>query len=323
MMMGASSLGGFPFTSAQWKELERQAMIYKYMTASLPVPPELLIPITRNLSDSASSPHCNNHNHNNNHCSLICFSFDVIFLFLHSYGFDVLAFWAVGRGVFNLRFSNGGADPEPGRCRRTDGKKWRCAKDVAPNQKYCERHMHRGRPRSRKPVEVVHAAAAAVDGSSHKKIRHCHAPTPPPPPSPILSNHLCSQSQFLGSAGLDQYHQNSVFLYKSDHKSPPPFSPLIVSVPPFKETRSDFFFLFFFFLLFSCLIKQRTSSLEKFSVCRFLTFPTSKRIKIMEALKVDVRRIEGKLKISLNLVYILIIYVLLFIQDTNLFIYFF
>lgn len=44
-------------------------------------------------------------------------------------------------------------DPEPGRCRRTDGKKWRCSKDAYPDSKYCERHMHRGRNRSRKHVE--------------------------------------------------------------------------------------------------------------------------------------------------------------------------
>ncbi|XP_077234414.1 growth-regulating factor 12-like isoform X2 [Tasmannia lanceolata] len=44
-------------------------------------------------------------------------------------------------------------EAEPGRCRRTDGKKWRCSKDVVPDRKYCERHMHRGRQRSRKPVE--------------------------------------------------------------------------------------------------------------------------------------------------------------------------
>lgn len=45
-------------------------------------------------------------------------------------------------------------DPEPGRCRRTDGKKWRCSRDVVPDEKYCEKHMHRGRHRSRKPVET-------------------------------------------------------------------------------------------------------------------------------------------------------------------------
>ncbi|KAL0009217.1 hypothetical protein SO802_010719 [Lithocarpus litseifolius] len=27
---------------------------------------------------------------------------------------------------------------------RTDGKKWRCSKDVVRDQKYCEQHMHRG-----------------------------------------------------------------------------------------------------------------------------------------------------------------------------------
>ncbi|KDP40704.1 hypothetical protein JCGZ_24703 [Jatropha curcas] len=47
------------------------------------------------------------------------------------------------------------ADPEPGRCRRTDGKKWRCSKEAYPDSKYCERHMHRGRNRSRKPVELT------------------------------------------------------------------------------------------------------------------------------------------------------------------------
>ncbi|KAL3536926.1 hypothetical protein ACH5RR_000292 [Cinchona calisaya] len=48
-------------------------------------------------------------------------------------------------------------DSEPGRCRRTDGKKWRCYKSVVPHQKYCERHMHRGRQRSRKHVEISEA----------------------------------------------------------------------------------------------------------------------------------------------------------------------
>lgn len=45
-------------------------------------------------------------------------------------------------------------DPEPGRCRRTDGKKWRCSKEACQDSKYCERHMHRGKNRSRKPVEM-------------------------------------------------------------------------------------------------------------------------------------------------------------------------
>ncbi|KAE8700073.1 Growth-regulating factor 1, putative isoform 2 [Hibiscus syriacus] len=56
-------------------------------------------------------------------------------------------------------------DPEPGRCRRTDGKKWRCSRDAVPDQKYCERHINRGRHRSRKPVEgqTGHAASGTAN----------------------------------------------------------------------------------------------------------------------------------------------------------------
>ena len=62
----------------------------------------------------------------------------------------------LGSLCFDYRSS---MEPEPGRCRRTDGKKWRCSRDVVPGHKYCERHVHRGRGRSRKPVEVASAAA--------------------------------------------------------------------------------------------------------------------------------------------------------------------
>ncbi|BBG98425.1 growth-regulating factor 7 [Prunus dulcis] len=124
---GMTTSLGFPFTNTQWKELERQAMIYKYMVASLPVPRDLLFPITRAPSGPTISQS------------------------------------PLSSG-FNLRLSNS-TDPEPGRCKRTDGKKWRCSRDVAPDQKYCERHMHRGRPRSRKHVEV-HA------NTTTKRVRH-------------------------------------------------------------------------------------------------------------------------------------------------------
>lgn len=44
-----------PFTAAQRQELERQTMIYKYMMASIPVPPELLIPITKKNAPPSQS----------------------------------------------------------------------------------------------------------------------------------------------------------------------------------------------------------------------------------------------------------------------------
>ncbi|KAK9903621.1 hypothetical protein M0R45_001129 [Rubus argutus] len=111
-----------PFTPSQWMELEHQALIYKYITANVPIPSNLLIPIKKAL-DSAG---------------------------LFSTG--LLRSNTLGWGSIHLGYSNS-TDPEPGRCRRTDGKKWRCWRDAVPDQKYCERHINRGRHRSRKPVE--------------------------------------------------------------------------------------------------------------------------------------------------------------------------
>ncbi|KAK9270672.1 hypothetical protein L1049_026254 [Liquidambar formosana] len=122
-----------PFTPSQWMELEHQALIYKYITANVPIPPTLLIPIRRALESAGIS----------------------------SFSGGPFRPSTLGWGSFHLGFSNN-TDPEPGRCRRTDGKKWRCSRDAVADQKYCERHMNRGRHRSRKPVEgqTGHSVAA-------------------------------------------------------------------------------------------------------------------------------------------------------------------
>ena len=39
-----------PFTPSQWIELEHQALIYKYITSNLPVPPNLLMPLKKSLN---------------------------------------------------------------------------------------------------------------------------------------------------------------------------------------------------------------------------------------------------------------------------------
>ena len=70
----------------------------------------------------------------------------------------------LGSLCFDYRSS---MEPEPGRCRRTDGKKWRCSRDVVQGHKYCERHVHRGRGRSRKPVDVEGGASAAAAAPAH------------------------------------------------------------------------------------------------------------------------------------------------------------
>ncbi|KAL1829872.1 hypothetical protein ACET3Z_008284 [Daucus carota] len=119
-----------PFTAVQWQELEQQALIYKYLMAGLPVPPELVITIRRSLESLSAR-------------------------FFHHPTLGYCSY-------YGKKF-----DPEPGRCRRTDGKKWRCSKDAYPDSKYCERHMHRGRNRSRKPVESQSASQSLSTAMSH------------------------------------------------------------------------------------------------------------------------------------------------------------
>lgn len=60
-------------------------------------------------------------------------------------------------------------EPEPGRCRRTDGKKWRCKSAVISGQKYCATHMHRGakkRLTNHEPAATTTIAAAAATSSA-------------------------------------------------------------------------------------------------------------------------------------------------------------
>ncbi|KAK8544293.1 hypothetical protein V6N13_034655 [Hibiscus sabdariffa] len=118
-----------PFTLSQWNELKHQALIFKYITSNVLVPSNLLTPLKKSL---------------------------------YPYGYLPL-----GWGSFHLRYTSK-TDHEPGRCRRTDGKKWRCSWDVVADQKYCERHINRGRRRSRKPVkgQTDHAAT----GSTNSKV---------------------------------------------------------------------------------------------------------------------------------------------------------
>ncbi|CAM6043957.1 unnamed protein product [Sphagnum compactum] len=125
--------GRSPFTSVQWAELEHQALIFKYMMAGVNVPPELLNPIRKAslINGMTASHHAAN-----------------------------MRWGTMHRGVAN------NTDPEPGRCRRTDGKKWRCGRDVVPDQKYCERHVHRGRNRSRKHAADGGGQAGGASTSS-------------------------------------------------------------------------------------------------------------------------------------------------------------
>ncbi|CAN1815318.1 Growth-regulating factor 2 [Linum perenne] len=127
---------GGAFTPSQWMELEHQALIYKYLTANAAVPSNLLNPIKKSLYPFALSSSSSSASFNPSPCST--------------------------------------NDPEPGRCRRTDGKKWRCSRDAFGDQKYCERHISKGRHRSRKPVEankVVTTNSNAAAAASSANVR--------------------------------------------------------------------------------------------------------------------------------------------------------
>ncbi|KAF9594976.1 hypothetical protein IFM89_035749 [Coptis chinensis] len=129
---------GCLFSLAQWQELELQALIFKYMIAGAPVPAELLHPIKKSLLNTPAAAAC--------------------YLYPYQpyqhYQPTMLQSGYWGRNS---------VDPEPGRCRRTDGKKWRCSREIVPGHKYCERHVHRGRNRSRKLVETPTPAATKCD----------------------------------------------------------------------------------------------------------------------------------------------------------------
>ncbi|RWW13815.1 hypothetical protein GW17_00022460 [Ensete ventricosum] len=127
------------FTFMQLQELEHQALIYKYMAAGLPVPVHLVLPIWKSVAASSFGHYC---------YPSCCIPSPSLSSALRCRREAVMGYGSLCLDYGNIM------EPEPGRCRRTDGKKWRCSRDVVPNQKYCERHMHRGRNRPRKPVEA-------------------------------------------------------------------------------------------------------------------------------------------------------------------------
>ncbi|KAK6119405.1 hypothetical protein DH2020_046857 [Rehmannia glutinosa] len=112
------------FTAAQFHEFYNHVLVYNAIASGLPVPLYLFLPIWMSV--------------------------------FNSFGHAIYKIYPSFLG-FSPQSSDRkiDMDPEPGRCRRTDGRKWRCSKNVVPNQKYCERHMHRGRQGSRKRVEPI------------------------------------------------------------------------------------------------------------------------------------------------------------------------
>ncbi|KAI3900007.1 hypothetical protein MKW98_000907, partial [Papaver atlanticum] len=88
------------FTVSQWKELQHQALIFKYLLSGHQVPPELLLPI---------------HNSSFYYDSSITSSSSPSNFFLTS-----ATATTPMEGYYASSYYGKKMDPEPGRCRRTD-----------------------------------------------------------------------------------------------------------------------------------------------------------------------------------------------------------
>lgn len=178
-----------PFTAEQWLEFSQQTYVFKHLAAGVKPPPALILPIVSRVSTAsrfgANSLHAGNN--------------------------------AVGFGTG----SQGNADPEPGRCRRTDGKKWRCARDVVQDQKYCERHMHRGRHRSRaKNAEAQVVTTSQSTGTVVSSVSN--APSGSVDDSSAVENANCGSSSTVGR--LVPLSQQVVATAASDSRPQPFYS---------------------------------------------------------------------------------------------------
>ncbi|KAF8081427.1 hypothetical protein N665_0887s0014 [Sinapis alba] len=154
-----------PFTPTQWQELEHQALIYKYMVSGVPVPPELIFSIRRSLDSSLVS--------------------------------RLLPHQPLGWGCYQMGIGRK-HDPEPGRCRRTDGKKWRCSREAHPDSKYCEKHMHRGRNRAKKSIDQSKTTAPPLTSPSLSFPSNNNIPSPTL--SPSSTTYSASSSSPLAEA---------------------------------------------------------------------------------------------------------------------------
>lgn len=126
------------FTPEQLLEFTQQTYVFKHFAAGVTPPPTLLLPIINSVVS------------------------------LGRMGAASISFGG-NAGMFGVGGLRGNVDPEPGRCRRTDGKKWRCAREVVADQKYCERHMHRGRHRAR-ANKLANTGADGLNVSSNQPL---------------------------------------------------------------------------------------------------------------------------------------------------------
>ncbi|ONK74567.1 uncharacterized protein A4U43_C03F7760 [Asparagus officinalis] len=132
--INGDTVSGGPFSPSQIIVLQQQIAILRCIETKVPIPSELLISLGKLPLPKRSS----------------------------TISSELLASKTSAAGFFQLGFMRY-PDPEPGRCRRTDGKKWRCSRVAVANHKYCDKHINRGRHRSRKLVEGHNSHASRLE----------------------------------------------------------------------------------------------------------------------------------------------------------------
>lgn len=135
-------------------------------------------------------------------------------------------------------------DPEPGRCRRTDGKKWRCSKEAFPDSKYCERHMHRGKNRSRKPVEVLKTTATNTYPSTPtiSSVTKNHSALTPTSHSLSPLSSMSSEPHHHLHHSYYSTHFHHPFVYHPTSSSRPQDnnSPYLLDSASYSQTNTDY-----------------------------------------------------------------------------------
>ncbi|TVU12158.1 hypothetical protein EJB05_45788, partial [Eragrostis curvula] len=195
MMLSSGHTGGGRrlFTASQWQELEHQALIYKYMATGAPVPHDLVVPLR------------------------LATGVDTVPSLAFPPQPPSLGYWGCYGAAAAAQFGRKAEDPEPGRCRRTDGKKWRCSREAYGDSKYCEKHIHRGKNRSRKPVEATATSPAAA--AAYRPSALSISPPAPDAPAYGHSNHLGASR----AAGTLQLHLDAGYHHHAAPSPPPSY----------------------------------------------------------------------------------------------------
>jgi hypothetical protein len=239
MMLSGHGGGRRLFTASQWQELEHQALIFKYMASGAPVPHDLVLPLrlATGVDTAPSLAFPPQPSPSRTTCALLsCFT--LIVVDSHHTIADAfvrvpvhaVAYWGCYGAGAPFVGRKAAEDTEPGRCRRTDGKKWRCSREAHGDSKYCEKHIHRGKSRSRKPVEVTSSPAAgpaaAYRPSAISTISPPRAADAPPPSLAYPQQHLLhgasSSAAARAPAGALQLHLDASLHAAAASPSPPP-----------------------------------------------------------------------------------------------------